>query len=119
MSQLERDITCDDDPFYKWLAKHRLEFLHEKLVSEGFENVDDFQGMNENKVLELWNKIGNNKIGVENRFIKIIKDICLKPLTVVTDEENTILSNLKQTIKKYQSILQTYQTFLLGLSILK
>ena len=50
MSQLEGDISCDDDPLFKWLASHRLEFFHSKLVSEGFENVDDFEGMNENKV---------------------------------------------------------------------
>ena len=119
MSQLQTSCVSNhnEDAFYEWLVKHRLEFLHDKLVSEGFENVEDFQGMNENKLLKLWNKIGNNKIGVENRFITSIKNICLKPAVVVklvTDEENKILSNLKQTITKYQSIIKTQEAYLTG-----
>ena len=58
--------------------------------------------MNENELIQLWNEIGNDKIGAQNRFLKSIKMICSKPVIVVTDEENIILSNMKQTITKYQ-----------------
>lgn len=77
--------------------------------------IKDFEGMNESELTQLWNRIGNRKIGIRNRFMKSIKTISFKPVIVVTDEERTILSNLKQTIKKYQSITEAHETSLTGM----
>ena len=118
MSQLDSNCPSNHnhDPFYQWLCKHRLEMFYNKLLEEGFEIVEDFEGLSENELIQLWNKIGNDKIGFRNRFLKSIKTICLKPVIAITDEERTILSSLKHMIQKYESIIETHETILAGMS---
>ena len=113
MSKLKSSCPSSDnhDSFHEWLRKHRLEMFYDKLLAEGFENVQDFEGMDENRLAELWDRIGSNNMALKNRFMNHIKTICLKP--VVTDEN--IVSNLKQTIIKYQNIIKTYDPSFTGM----
>ena len=79
MSQL-KCVRVKDDPFDDWVCFNRLEMFYNKFLEEGFKNIDDFSGMNENSLIKLWNKIDNNKIGIKNRSFKSIKKISLKPV---------------------------------------
>ena len=121
MAQLEGHVSTqknengDNPSLEQWLMNRRLDSFHDKLISEGFEEISDFEDMNEEDIIQLWNKIGNNKIGIRKRFIKSIKKISLKPIVVITNDEQKTLSNLKETIKKYKNIFDTFETSMTGM----
>ena len=87
------------------------------MLQEGFVEKEDFIGLTEDKISKLWDLMGVNKIGLENRFKNTIKNVDKSEIhsiktIVITPEEQQLLSNLKTSIQLNQTRLDSLQNSL-------
>lgn len=145
MSQLEGDIDHDTNAssatshgtnsLGAWLQTNRLQVLHDKLVEQGFERKEDFEGLQAKDLDQLWIDMGFKKIGLKNRFFKAVKNTVFQEKNIIvinTNEEKTlkklqnaiennttIADQIKQQIKrmysKFQSLFITMQKYYISL----
>ena len=113
------NINPVDEPieFKDWLKSNRLDSLFDKLVNEGFETKEDFEGLSKEDLNKLCNKLNIVKIGLKNRFVKIISQFNLISMPVITPQEHKILSNLENCSNEANNIVEKYKENIDGITI--
>ena len=97
-------VATRDDPFYQWLESKSLQMLYGKLVDQGFESTDDFQGLSEDSLKQVWSKMGIDKIGISNRFFKAFRPIAASNPVLSANNNNRsnqlvfVMSNQEQSV---------------------